>query len=276
MRSFDVVGANPAGSTVDPSIRGAIVCVSSGGRADTLRERRRPGVDSLTGIGPRWYYTGSSVPGWPTLETILTVDLPDGRRLTARTRAPFREEPTTFPVLFGLGMSTPSNDYIYGTSWIFDWSSAPGDQHLFFPLLYLMYERWEDTGYVAYSREVPVKMVNKGGKMVPEHPGVITTSKVDFAFSAMDATMAAISEGDPQKSRYRILRFRWQFTEYDFPLSRYYSSVNGYMDAYSVRLDETVFSNISGGIGVFGSAFGYSVDYAIDPRYAEEFGYTSP
>jgi hypothetical protein len=99
---------------------------------------------------------------------------------------------------------------------------------------------------------------------------------VEYDFEAMDATMRAISEGDPGKSRYRIIGFRWQFQEFDFPLSRYYASVNGYLDAYSVRLDETVFTNITGGIGVFGSLFRYSNDYPVDPAYAGRFGYTVP
>jgi hypothetical protein len=274
MHSFDVEGVNPAGATIDPSIRGASVRVSYRGTVDTLRERRR-GVDSVTGIGPRWCYAGS-LSARPGDTVALTADLPDGRRLTARTKIPPHREPTTFPDFPGVGMRTPSDPYVYGTSWIFDWGAAPGDQDLFFPSLYLIYQHLEDTGYVGRSRQVPLTMVNRGGTMVPEFSGPTTTSRVEFAFSAMDATMAAISDGDPEKSRYRILGFRWQFTEYDFPLSRYYSSVNGYLDAYSVRLDETVFSNISGGIGVFGSTYGYSYDYAIDSRYAEEFGYTTP
>jgi len=228
------------------------------------------------GIGPRWCYTGSTIPGWLTDEITLTVDLPDGRRLTARTRVPSHREPTTFPDFHGVGVRTPSDRYFYGTAWVFDWNSSPGDQDLFFPSLYLVYERWEGSGYVARSRQVPLRMLDKQGSMVPEYPGSTTISRVEFDFSAMDATMAAISAGDPEKSRYRIIGFHWQFTEFDFPLSRYYASVNGYLDAYSVRLDETVFSNISGGMGVFGSTYGYPIDYAIDPRYAEEFGYTTP
>jgi hypothetical protein len=275
MHSFDVEGLNPGGATIDPSIRGDSVRVASRGTVQTLRERRNPGIDSVTGIGPRWCYTGST--SATTGDTIsLTVELPDGRRLTARTQIPPHREPVVFPDYRGVGVRTSLDPYFYGTSWVFDWPSSPGDQDLFFPSLYLIYERQEDSGYVHYSREVPLRMVDRGGTMVPEFPGPTTISRVEFAFSAMDAIMAAISEGDPEKSRYRIHGFRWQFTEFDFPLSRYYASVNGYMDAYSVRLDETVFSNISGGIGVFGSTYAYSIDFAIDPRYAEEFGYTTP
>jgi len=276
MNSFDVEGVNPAGATTDPSIRGATVRLSGRWGTDTLREKRKPGVDSVTGKGPRWCYTRSSFPGVPGDTISLTVDLLDGRRLTARTQISPHREPTTFPDFRGVGVRTPSDPYFYGTSWIFDWDAAPGDQDLFFPSLYLIYEHLEDSGYVGYSRQVPLMMVDRGGTMVPEFPGSTTISRVEYAFSAMDATMRAISDGDPEKGRYRIIGFQWQFSEFDFPLSRYYASVNGYLDAYSVRLDQTVFSNISGGIGVFGSTYGYSYDYAIDPRYAEEFGYTTP
>jgi hypothetical protein len=36
-------------------------------------------------------------------------------------------------------------------------------------------------------------------------------------------------------------------------LAAYYSSLNGFLDEYSVRLDEQVYSNINGGIGIFGA-----------------------
>jgi hypothetical protein len=276
MRSFDVEGVNPAGATIDPSIRGAMVRVSDRYTSLTLPERRRVGVDSVTGIGPRWCYSLTTGAVQPGDSLSLTVDLPDGRRLTAHTQVPPYRLPSTYPDYRFLGVTTRLDPYFWGSSWNFEWTSAPGDQDLFFIPLYLVYERMEDSAYVGYTRQVPIRMVSQGGIKVPEYPGAFMVSRVEYPFDALDATMLAISEGDPEKSRYRITGFTWEFSEFDFALSRYYASVNGYLDAYSVRLDQTVFSNISGGIGLFGSSCGYTERYAIDSRYAERFGYTSP
>jgi hypothetical protein len=272
MRSFDLDGVNPAGATVDPTIRGATVIATARGVSTTLRETRKPGVDSLTGIGPRWYYIGS-LGAYPGELISLTVDLPDGRRLAAQTQLPPSRYLQTTPEFPPTGVFTADDPYHFGTAWIFDWESSAGDQVLFFPSLHLIYDRRGDSGFVSYSREVPLRMVSQGGTMVGEYPGATTASRAEFEFAAIDEIMRVISEGDPEKNRYVIIGLNWEFLEYDFALSRYYSTVNGYLDAYSVRLDETVYSNVSGGVGVFGSRLGYSLLYTVDANYAGRFGY---
>jgi hypothetical protein len=49
--------------------------------------------------------------------------------------------------------------------------------------------------------------------------------------------------------------------------------VNGYLDRYSVRTDERVYSNINGGIGIFGSRMDSDYSYPMDRKYVESFGY---
>ena len=61
--------------------------------------------------------------------------------------------------------------------------------------------------------------------------------------------------------------------ECDQALSRYYSSVNGYMDQFSVRLDERTYTNIQGGEGIFGSSTTTSMKFPVNAKYAGRFGY---
>ena len=51
-----------------------------------------------------------------------------------------------------------------------------------------------------------------------------------------------------------------QFVQYEENLYNYYSVVNGFQDRYSIRLDQSTYSNISGGMGLFGA---YSVDSLV-------------
>ena len=88
--------------------------------------------------------------------------------------------------------------------------------------------------------------------------------------------MAAISEGDSDKSRYEVLGFDFDLVEFDFALSRYYASINGSLDQLSIRLDETVYSNIAHGYGVFGTSMANSMLFPVNATYAASFGYSVP
>ena len=70
-----------------------------------------------------------------------------------------------------------------------------------------------------------------------------------------------------------MLHVIFEATEYDAPLSNYYSSVNGFLDNFSLRLDEQVFSNITGGFGVFGTYFTSLYQVEMDSRYVTSYGY---
>jgi hypothetical protein len=41
-----------------------------------------------------------------------------------------------------------------------------------------------------------------------------------------------------------------------------------------VRTDESVYSNIDGGIGIFGSTMTSAYSFPVDRKYVESFGYT--
>jgi hypothetical protein len=84
---------------------------------------------------------------------------------------------------------------------------------------------------------------------------------------------AGIGAGVTDKSTIRTQAIVLTIIECDLSLSRYYSSVNGYMDQFSVRLDERTYSNIRGGDGIVGSATTTSFTYPVNARYAAHFGY---
>jgi hypothetical protein len=70
-----------------------------------------------------------------------------------------------------------------------------------------------------------------------------------------------------------VIHIVFDLTEFDFALSRYYASVNGYLDRYSVWTNESIYSNVSGGIGIFGSRMDSKYSYPMDRKYVESFGY---
>lgn len=59
--------------------------------------------------------------------------------------------------------------------------------------------------------------------------------------------------------------------EMDRALSNYYESIHGSADSYSISLDQPVYSNISGGLGIFGSKRTISKWWNLDPNYIARF-----
>jgi hypothetical protein len=58
------------------------------------------------------------------------------------------------------------------------------------------------------------------------------------------------------KSRYgevNVTRALYVLTQVDANLYTYYSVVNGFLDPYSIRTDLPDFTNITGGVGLFGA-----------------------
>jgi hypothetical protein len=175
---------------------------------------------------------------------------------------------------FGVGVTTIPKGF--GTNWILGWEDYGGGEHLFFPSLTIQYTQSMDTLNVDKTFPVPMRYVMRDQTPVPVYPTYQTEPQCIFEFEAMDAAMRDLSAGDPVKQNYKIWGFSFSVLEYDYALSRYYSSTNGYLDQFSLRLDESIYSNISGGLGVFGSCARMTQLYRIHGLYAEKFGYLFP
>ena len=122
------------------------------------------------------------------------------------------------------------------------------------------------TGYYKYITDLTD--VNEQA-----YPGYTYDSSVSYDYSAIDTAMARISQGDTSKSSYIFRYIYFSVMDFDEELSKYYSSAHGSLDAYSIRLDESVYSNIKGGIGIFGSKHAVGTFWSLDPNYIHQFGY---
>ena len=120
---------------------------------------------------------------------------------------------------------------------------------------------------------VPSRYVSGPNGRVPAYYSYLTQKFCTFDFAALDSAMAQISAGDPVKSRYSVHLLRCEVIEYDTPLSKYYSSINGSLDQFSIRVDQPVFSNVGGGIGILGSYYRNWVYFELDISYVKSFGY---
>ncbi len=269
-RTYDLEGIQVPDSTIDRGISGAVVTLSTSGNDIALQEDtvifRYANGDSLT----RLMYRSSSFRFGPQQLLSVRAQLPDGRTLTAETTSPpfFYFEPS---YRFPRGITTKARDRT-GDTWTLRWDNSPS--HMFWPRLTISYQHTiNDSTRRSGSIEVPMDFIRHDGAIRPVYPTQTWQPSCSFAFSAIDSAMARISEGDPLKNRYRIISANFSVTTYDPHLSRYYTSAHGSADEYSIRTDPAFYSNIQGGIGIFGSQTVSSFEYMLDPLYVMSFGY---
>jgi hypothetical protein len=90
---------------------------------------------------------------------------------------------------------------------------------------------------------------------------------------AVNRAMTELSAGDENKGDYFILRAFFEIMVYDKNLSGFYLRTKKEPDSYSIRLDESDFTNIDGGLGVFGSYNKGGVGVLFTEDYVRSFEY---
>jgi len=93
--------------------------------------------------------------------------------------------------------------------------------------------------------------------------GEKTLSYFEFPFPAYNESIEQI-----QRAHFDV-KFRravFYLIQFDDALYKYYATANPFEDRYSVRLDQPVFTNINGGLGVFGGTRVDSIAWSLPER----------
>lgn len=123
--------------------------------------------------------------------------------------------------------------------------------------------------------EVPQRYIDLNGNQVPVYPVPDRNTTFIYEPDAVTEIMEKISEGDPQKNNYSVFQVPLiEVIVMDDNLSRYFSTTTGSFDDLTVRVNETDYSNVEGGLGIFGSYIkGTYSTVKLLPEYIQSFGY---
>lgn len=110
----------------------------------------------------------------------------------------------------------------------------------------------------------------------PVYPSPTKNSGITFQWSAFEQTIKAISENVQDKSKIIIYGVTVELLIFDESLSKYYSNLNGYMDDFTIRVDQNDYTNIDGGFGIFGSFIKQQSGMKIESDYIHSLGYGVP
>jgi Domain of unknown function (DUF4249) len=266
--SYDVSGYDPNTNHNDPFLSGAQIRIWDGkNNVYFFRDSSVVRADTTRYDTPfHFYYLDGFQPKALDSLEILAI-LPDGKQLHAYTRVPQAVE-------FSLD-STMSDKLVpvsgksdFTESWLANINTG-----WYLPRLSLYYRKLINGTEVSMNKEIPLKYETVNGKLEAQYPKPARLNNITYQDQYLDSVMVQISIGDQNKSHYRIMAAILDIIVFDDNLSKYYSSMNGYYDDYTVRVDVSDYSNIIGGFGIFGSYIKVSKLVNITKNYIHSFGY---
>ncbi|MCU7494313.1 MAG: DUF4249 family protein [Ignavibacteria bacterium] len=271
-KTYDVDGLKPEANRVDPAVTSAEITISEGPASFKFSEGERQRTDTSRYTNRQQYYCAKGVRFVGNKDLKIVAKLPNGKVLSSVTTPPPTPE-IEFSYKFPNDMVDPTvNWFIAGDYYSASWYPV-NKNHFTFPRLSIPYIKDTKSGRTSEQKEIPLYYVKQEGKLVPYYPGPNQTGYCSFEYNAMRTTFKNISEGSTEPTGYILRYIDFELLEFDAPLSTYYSSTKGVMDNFSIRAEEMVYSNISGGLGIFGSCRKTTVRKRLNPYYITSLGY---
>jgi hypothetical protein len=257
--SYNVEGVDPSVNEIDPAIKDADIKIWYNGEVYTLRDTTIARSDTSRYSTPvSYYYLNNFAPG-EGKPVIVKAELNNGRKLTAETTLPSNIEIDSCDRIIPLS---------YKNQFSIVWRKLKEEVY-YFVRFRIYYKHNAEFNIV----EVPLDYQTINGEVTPIYPGVTRKTIFNYELSALDSVMKKISEGDGQKANYQIMRGEYEVIIMDKPLSDYYSSTHGYMDDFSIRIDQTDYTNVTGGYGIFASYRRQLLAATFKEEYVRSFGY---
>lgn len=265
-RSYNVEGLDPSSYDENTFIKDAKVKIR-------YNDTDFPLKDSTSMINNKefsFYYTNSLVPDAGKLMEIR-AELPNGNILTGNTVTP-KANNISFDY-----ENIRSDTYIEqkegGLFFIWHLSGEDTAGILYLPALKINYYKFENGQSLLRHKEVPVSYFRNGANYLPNFPIVTQGNTLTYEMDAINRAMREISEGDSVKTNYSIIDAELELLLLDDNLAPYYTTIQTFLDGYSVILNQQDFSNINGGYGVFGSFFSRILHLSFSSDFVLSFGY---
>jgi hypothetical protein len=213
-----------------------------------------------------YYYTNEFIPSQGD-SIKLRIIAPDNTTLWGRTKLP---DSVAWDVVNSTLLITDTLGANFSYAWI-----SKNYLSWYLPRMSIYYRLAGDPANVRRSIEVPKKIEIQNGIETPVKQDPLRSTRFSVQKSAVDYAMRSISGSDPAKSSYIIYAAIIDLLVFDEPLSKYFSNSKGFLDDYTIRVDQTDFTNIEGGFGIFGSYLKQQRGIRIDTDYITKFGYTA-
>lgn len=272
--SYNVSGFDPYENKTDPCIKGAYIRIIYGKSTYVLKDTSSSRADTGRYNTPvDYYYTNkfSIVNSGPI--SIYAV-LPNHKILSASS---YLIETSNLYFQFKYSEKIPmdrSVDDAYKYSWDY-LAVTKGSENVYYAPDLLIYYYVNNNGQkIKYTKRVPTFYAStlNDKPMYPEIQKNI--NYVTYDTTAIRRSLLEISMNDPQKSNYIIEKAVFRIMLLDNSLAAYYSAQKTFLDEFSVRVNQPDFTNVTGGVGVFGVYTVKTQDLYFYDDYIKSLGYS--
>jgi len=266
-RNYFVENYDPYSYNEDPSVRGAYIRVWYGDSVRIFKDTSIARTDNTPYTTPYTYYyaDGFNIPPETVVET--EVILPNGKKLRSSTITP-RQLQITY-VLSDTLIPMPNRDFIR-VRWAYTNSEAPG---IYLVKMYVVYFKEENEVNTRYEKVIPAQYIDQLGEKKPLYPKLQQDPVYIVDMDVVTQAMTEIGIGETDKSKFVIYAAIFDVVSLDENLSRYYKATTQSSAGFSVKLDETDYSNIDGSYGVFGVYLKQQYAIKLKHDYIRSFGY---
>lgn len=262
--SYQGDGMNPYAHTESPSIVGADVKMWYNNNVYEFKDTSFARIDTSRYKTPvTVYYNDQFKPnqggGIVEIEALLS----NGLLLSS-----YAEIPDVSGISFALSDTLVPPPYS-GKHVEFNWTNI--GELIYDPKFVIVY--YNRVDHQRYEKEIPISYTESNGVYTPVYPIASINNSVVYDMDAVDRAMEEIAGDDPVKSNYSVTKMIFNVMIFDQNLSAYYSSVQQFLDGFTVKLDQADFTNISGGFGIFGSYNIIQYGIKVTEEYVDSFGY---
>lgn len=266
-RSYQVEGYDPNTNTNDPAIKNAEIRLWNSDSVYLFKDGafERSDTSRYSSLGSLYYCSYK-----PDFDEPLEIEalLANGKRLKASTKVPSRIE---IDYNFNDNIAPTSNDVVIGA-----WKPVYEKREetpFYLPIFKIAYYKKENGIDIKHEKPIAVNYARKGDKYVPVYPSASSRKQCVYKLDAIERAMREISEGDPVKTNYRVLSIIVEVYAFDRNLSAFYSAGKIQSDGFTITIDQADYSNIDGGLGIFGSYIKFSFSISLSSQWVKSFGY---
>jgi len=260
-RSYSADDANNY-SSKENYIKNALIRIWNGENYTVFKDSMVSDINNLPNGMPAYFYYLKNYKINPKYQLIVEAILPSGERIYVTSKSPAVVNVDKSDKLISEGSK----------SFLIVWERS-NLNNLFLPRLSVTYQQTTSNGIVEKTIFVPQKYVTSDNKETPIYPIISNQGFLSIDKSTIDETMSNISEGDPNKDNYRIIGASIEVFSFDQNLENYLLATYKGSSAYTVNLNEVNYSNITNGLGLFGSYIRYYSFIPIGENYIKSFGY---
>lgn len=141
------------------------------------------------------------------------------------------------------------------------------------PELLIKYSKLENGNWVDYEKLVPKYYSIEGNNEIPIYPIIEPTEQyIRYDTLTIRKTLQNISVGDPNKQNYVIKKIVFMLNVLDGAFASYLSTQQTFRTDFSYRETQPDYTNINGGLGVFGAIYTIRLDVQM-PWLIRSLGY---